>query len=115
MRPSPSPGASGRSGRVGSSFLTGKRLEKAPFDLFYLVSSTHIAQRLLEPRDDTFVFRLLGYGDVSRFFLLSLVRRLFDDAAATRIVYASIQIIVVPHDHIQPMTVQLFYQLHPHR
>src|SRR5580692_9464276 len=64
--------ASGRSGRVGSWFVAGKRLEKAPFDLFYLVSSTHIAQRLLELRDDAFVFRLFGYSDVSGIFRLNL-------------------------------------------
>src|SRR5262249_40976782 len=79
------PSASGRSGRVGSWFATGKRLEKAPFDLFYLVSSTHIAQRLLEPRDDAFVLRLFGDGDVSRIVRLNLERRLRDDAAAPRL------------------------------
>src|SRR6202171_4285155 len=103
--------ASGRSGRVGSWFVTGKRLEKAPFDLFYLVSSTHIAQRLLEPRDDAFVFRLFGYGDVSRIFRLNLERRLLDDAAAPRLVNEIIQISADPHDHIEALASQHINQL----
>ena len=78
----------------------GKRLEKAPFDLCYLVRSTHIAQRLLEPRDGAFVFRLFGYGAVSRILRLNLERRLLDDAAAPRLVNEIIHIRADPHDQV---------------